>query len=437
MTTEHGPALVVALAVLGGCGSGAAGDAGNPGISYLTDAAARRAALVRSLVNPSNCYSALRLAHYDTGDDADWSRLPESNPRVEQVSESEVLQPGGVVLGARVGPGAQALSVSAAASAGDPDALRALGREAFFRYPVQASVTVATAMRSGAAFSTYGFWLDGTYGAGGVVREETAHGAAAFAFTCSTCHASSRDGSLVIGLGNERLDLGRLAVDASVGASPTIAARLLGWGPGRLDVTTADGTEPVRIADVRPTSWLTYLQADATVQNDDIAALAIRLETLIITSHNLADRPPRAVTLGLAMYLDTLASTLPDAPPKTAEEIHGAELFESSCSRCHAPVSLTGPPVSLSVVGTDPSLGLSPERTTGKYRVPSLHGVGSRGSLLHDGSLPSLGAMFDPSRLEESYTAGRIGIGPVKGHLFGLDLDAEDRADLVAYLSTL
>ena len=44
------------------------------------DARARREALVASLVNPSNGYSALRLAHYATGGDGDWDRLPEWNP---------------------------------------------------------------------------------------------------------------------------------------------------------------------------------------------------------------------------------------------------------------------------------------------------------------------------------------------------------------------
>ncbi len=258
-----------------------------------------------------------------------------------------------------------------------------------------------------------------------------------FAFTCSTCHAASRAGSLVIGLGNDQLDLGRLTVEASVDPDPTVAARLLTWGPGRLDVTTDDGLEPVRIADVRPTAWLGYLQADATVKVADVSTIAIRLETLIVTSHGLADRPPRAVALGLAMYLEALAASLPDAAPTTDAATRGAALFQATCTGCHTPTSLTGPPVPLGTIATNPILGLSLDRGTGTYRVPSLHGVGARHELLHDASLPSLDAMFDPARTQPAYTGGRLGPGPVPGHTFGLDLGADDRADLVAYLSTL
>jgi mono/diheme cytochrome c family protein len=388
-------------------------------------------------VNPTNSYSQLRLAHYDTGNADDWSLLPESNPRVEPVMASEVAQPGGAASGAGVGPGAHALDISSAAASGDPEALRALGEDAFFHYPAQASIEVATAMRSTEALAKYGFWSDDAHGAGGVVREETADGGAVFAFTCSTCHAASRGGTLLVGVGNDRLDLGRLTVDASTNTDPTVAARLLSWGPGRVDVTTADGLEPVRIADVRPTAWLGFLQADATVEVEDISSIAIRLETLIITSHNLHDRPPRAVALGLAMYLETLAAALPAAAPASGAEVRGAALFADSCTGCHQPTTLTGPPVPLAVVGTNPTIGLSPERGTGYYRVPSLHGVGTRAALLHDASLSSLGAMFDPERTKPGYTRGRHGPGPVPGHAFGLDLGASDRADLVTYLSTL
>ncbi len=94
-------------------------------------------------------------------------------------------------------------------------------------------------------------------------------------------------------------------------------------------------------------------------------------------------------------------------------------------------------PVPLGVVGTNPTVGLSASRGTGNYRVPSLHGVSSRGPLLHDASLPDLAAMLDPTRTEASYAGGRLGPGPVPGHVFGLDLDTDDRADLLAYLATL
>jgi hypothetical protein len=71
------------------------------------------------------------------------------------------------------------------------------------------------------------------------------------------------------------------------------------------------------------------------------------------------------------------------------------------------------------------------------YRVPSLRGVGARPTLLHDGTLPNLTAMFDPARVEDAWTGGARGPGPVGGHVFGLDLPELDRAALVRYLELL
>jgi hypothetical protein len=45
--------------------------------------------------------------------------------------------------------------------------------------------------------------------------------------------------------------------------------------------------------------------------------------------------------------------------------------------------------------------------------------------------------MFDPARSSSSYSGGLHGSGPVRGHDFGLDLVADDRAALVEYLRDL
>ena len=54
----------------------------------------------------------------------------------------------------------------------------------------------------------------------------------------------------------------------------------------------------------------------------------------------------------------------------------------------------------------------------------------------------SLEDWFDPKRLSDDYVpTGHIGYGfktrPVKGHEFGLDLSAEDKRALIAFLRTL
>jgi hypothetical protein len=399
-------ALTVGLAGLAAACSGVSARA-EP--RYLGDAAFRRATLESSLVNPDNGYSRLRLAHYESGGDGDWGRLSEWNPRAEPVAAADLDGPDGVVAGAAFGAAARALDLDAST---DEASLVALGQEAFFRYPLQIEIIAETAAASRAAFTRYGFWSDHEHGAGGLVRVEVAGGARVLAFTCATCHAASRGGGLVVGAPNDALDLGRLAFDAGGGADP---ARLA-WGPGRVDVTTADGREPVRIADLRPVRWVDALHADATVARGDRASLAIRIETLAITALHGEARPPRIVALALAAYVESLADALPQAaaPPPA---------FTEACAGCHAPPSLAGAAVALDVVGTDPTIGLSADRGTGRYRVPSLHGVATRGTLLHDASVPDLEALLDPAR------AG--------GHRFGLSLPGADRAALRAFLGAL
>ncbi len=180
--------------------------------------------------------------------------------------------------------------------------------------------------------------------------------------------------------------------------------------------------------------FLTYLQQDATVRQLSIASLAIRIETLIITSHGADTRPPREVALGLAAAVWALAEGLPPVP--TGPATGGLAVMERACSSCHAPDGFTGVPVPLAVAGTNLALGLSPQRGTGFYRVPSLRGAGTRGPLLHDASAPDLETFFNPARVDADYTQGRGG-GPIPGHPFNLALSAEERAQVLATLKGL
>ncbi|MGH7282253.1 MAG: hypothetical protein ACRELY_12055, partial [Polyangiaceae bacterium] len=213
-----------------------------------------------------------------------------------------------------------------------------------------------------------GFWIDQNRGLGGIVKVTYDSGLTACAMTCSSCHAREDDGALTVGVGNSNLNLG--------------------WGPGLLDVTTTVGTEPVIISDIRPTRFLTHLHHDGNVVQKNLETLAIRIETLIVTQRSQTLRPPREVAWALASYVWSLSSSLPQVPPSDAP---GADIFRTTCGACHDPdQGFTGAPVPIGEVGTDPMLGLSPDRGTGNYRVPSLRGVGQRGALLHDASITSL-----------------------------------------------
>ncbi|HVV17591.1 MAG TPA: c-type cytochrome [Polyangia bacterium] len=405
--------------------------------AYLGQGAAARRALEASVVNPKNAYSALRLARYQTGAAGDWTRLPIFNPPAEPIAAGELDQAAGASATTLSGA-AVPLALPPDGTSLDDAALLALGRQAFARYPTQLAGYMRVALTSRAAAARTGLWVDPGAGVGGLVRARMPDGSVWLAVTCATCHtARAADGRLVDGLPNAALDVGR-AILESQGVSPSASADpRAAWGPGRLDVSTTAGTEPARIPDLRPVRWLTHLHQDATLRGSDPVTLAIRLETLIITANDQTIRPPRIVTLALAAYVRSLGDGLPAPEAAAAASPEGAAVFAASCAECHAAPGFTGPPVALSSVGTDPTLGRSADRGTGTYRVPSLRGVGSRGPLLHDGTIPSVAALFDPARLTAPF-AGRLhGAGPVSGHVYGLSLSDADRRAVIAYLEHL
>jgi hypothetical protein len=74
--------------------------------------------------------------------------------------------------------------------------------------------------------------------------------------------------------------------------------------------------------------------------------------------------------------------------------------------------------------------------------VPSLKGVWYRGPFEHNGSVASIEDWFDPARVRDDYVpTGWKGYAvqtrAVKGHEFGLDLSAEDKRALIAFLKSL
>ncbi len=431
MTGAHRVSLALCGLLLAGCNGGRPSPAG-----YLAGGAGARRAMEAALVDRTNAYSALRLARYASGNGADWERLPEWNPAVEPIAASELDGPRGA-SGSAFRAGAAPLALPQADEI-DQRALRELGRQAFARYPTQLAAYMRVALASRPAAARAGLWVDRDAGVGGLVRARMPDGSVTLALTCASCHtAPGPDGRLAPGLPNAALDVGRTVLEAQgIPAAFSHDARAA-WGPGRVDVSTETGREPARIPDLRPVRWLTHLHQDATLRGADAVTLAIRIETLIITANNQTVRPPRLIALALAEYVRSLADDLPPLESAAAASPRGAALFAQSCAGCHAPPGLTGSPVRLAAVGTDAALGLSRDRGTGAYRVPSLRGVGTRGPLLHDATVPSLAALLDPARPTPAFAQRRHGAGPVRGHLYGLSLPEPDRRDLVAYLSNL
>ena len=364
------------------------------GQQYVNAASFRRAMLESSLVNPSNGYSQLRLAYYQEGG---WGALPEWNPPVAPVTAATVTSPPAQL---------QALDVDSVPW--ETNALVELGRQAFSKYPVQIQSTLHFAIASP---EPYGLWQS-PGSIGGVVWTQVPNNRPMLAMTCSTCHTSAdSSGALADGRPNARFDMS-LMLTGGVSSD---------WGPGRVKVTSDSANDPIAIPDLRPTSSERYLHHDATVRNG-LIELAIRIETLIITSNDDAVRPPRKLAFALAMYLWQLQPIAIRAADDSSAR--GELVFADNCAGCHVPSQYSGDRVALSVVGTDPSVGNSPERTTGSYRVPSLRGVGDRGILFAAGEIPNIDVMLDPNRA-------------IPGHRYGSMISDQQRADLIAFLQTL
>jgi hypothetical protein len=162
----------------------------------------------------------------------------------------------------------------------------------------------------------------------------------------------------------------------------------------------------------------------------------------------------------LALYLYSLRP--PPNPNKFDQGAgRGKKVFErAGCAGCHTPPLYTNNKLTLAEgftltnderslydimpvpVGTDPALALMSRRGTGFYKVPSLKGVWYRGMFGHNGWCATLEDWFDPNRVKSGYVP--TGFKPhgaetfaVKGHVFGLDLSADDRKALIAFLKTL
>jgi len=162
----------------------------------------------------------------------------------------------------------------------------------------------------------------------------------------------------------------------------------------------------------------------------------------------------------LALYIYSLTPPL-NPNRRTPVSERGERVFErEGCAGCHSPPLYTNnkliPADGFKVpkdhfgrfdilslpIGTDSTLTMTTRRGTGYYKVPSLRGVWYRGPLEHNGSVATLEDWFDPRRLRDDYVpTGWKGYGvktrAVKGHEFGLQLSAEDRRALIAFLNTL
>ena len=274
--------------------------------------------------------------------------------------------------------------------------------------------------------------------------------------TCALCH-SSVDNSFAPGIG-KRLD-GWANTDLNVGAivalSPVLdeatKAEFRAWGPGKYDPRhhAFDGTNllslnspslPIVIppiyglkgvgfetftADGPISYWNSYVgvgqMGGQGTFNDPRIGLFI-------------NQTPDLVTPKLAALLDYQLSLRPPKAPAGSYDREAAErgkdLFrdQARCSSCHQGPTFTdvlsGPDRSVPFLHDAAEVGMDPayaaRSATGKYRTTPLRGLLQHPPYFHDGSAPDLLAVV------EHYDT-----------LFGLNLTAAQKADLVEYLKSL
>jgi mono/diheme cytochrome c family protein len=274
--------------------------------------------------------------------------------------------------------------------------------------------------------------------------------------TCALCH-STVDNSFTTGIG-KRLD-GWPNRDLNVGAilglspalDPALKTEFSRWGPGRYDPRhhAFDGTNiiplnsptlPVLIppayglqgvgfetytGDGPISYWNSYVGVSQMGGQGTFNDPRIRL---FIT------QKPDRVTPKLPALLDYQLSLPAPVPPSgsfnAAAARRGERLFngKAACATCHqAPTYtdvLSGPDPTVPFLHDPAEVGTEPfyaaRSATGKYRTSPLRGIWQHPPYFHDGSAADLLAVVN------HYDA-----------LFGLNLSAQQKADLVEFLKSL
>jgi len=259
--------------------------------------------------------------------------------------------------------------------------------------------------------------------------------------TCALCH-STVDDAIAPGIGrrldgpnNRDLDPGRILALSPALQDPATQAVLTSWGPGRYDAYwNFDGiNDPVRI----PPIYGLHGVALETYSGDGPISYwnAYVAVTQMHGSGSFSDPrrgidvegSPDLVTPKLPALLDYQLSL--EAPPPLAGSFdaaaaeRGRDLFagKGRCAECHSGPTLSDADERLhrpDETGMDP---VRAERSaTGLYRTTPLRALSAHAPYFHDGSAATLAAVV------EHYDAYRQ-----------LGLDADEKADLVAYLASL
>ncbi|HVX41526.1 MAG TPA: hypothetical protein VHB25_18350 [Gemmatimonadaceae bacterium] len=263
----------------------------------------------------------------------------------------------------------------------------------------------------------------------------------ALGVTCALCH-STVDDAFAPGIGH-RLDgwpNHDLNVGAIVALSPAVPAALkailTSWGPGKYDArTNFDGKNDPAV--IPPAYGLNGVAKELYTGDDTVSYWNDYVAVTQMHGHGVF-RDPR-LGINVSNGTDVVTPLLPAlreyqfslGVPRPAAGVvdasaaaRGKALFDGSarCATCHTGTLFTdinsGRLHTAQDVGQDPTYA---ERSvTGRYRTTPLRGLLQHPPYFHDGSAATLAAVVD------HYDA-----------LMSLHLTAQQKADLVAYLSTL
>lgn len=169
----------------------------------------------------------------------------------------------------------------------------------------------------------------------------------------------------------------------------------------------------------------------------------------ILGSGDLASWTPDRLR-PLAEFIYSLRAPENLSPPPQTEAIAGRNIFQTAgCAGCHQGPRGSGIQLyDYEEIGTDaemkkwidpdldgtPCCGFDPQGVTHQLKSPRLTGAWSFGRFLHNGSIPSLEALFCLEGTRGDITEPAFGNA---GHLYGCELQESERRSLIAFLRSI
>jgi mono/diheme cytochrome c family protein len=265
---------------------------------------------------------------------------------------------------------------------------------------------------------------------------------------CMVCHGGSIGGQSYVGLGNSQLDLKALLFELTIadGRRPPfstfvlnssrgtnnagqIAAMLLSLRNTDLSVRSFPMPLGVNLPEMDTPPWWHMKRKRTMYYDGRTDARSVRTSMQFLLGEKTLDdlKALEPTFRDIQAFFKSLQPPKNPFPINTAQAARGAEVFKTTCVRCHGTYGPDGTYpnkiIPLDVIGTDParSLGLSDRlvahynktwlgtaspvdtKRTG-YQAPPLDGIWATAPYLHNGSVPTLHALLASSSRPSRFT---------------------------------